>query len=66
MTFSFAKSIANGVKLAIARRGVAKERFGFSEGFTPDLTRDTAPAVLVYATDQGWHRVRQRMDCLEY
>jgi hypothetical protein len=61
MTSSLVKTIHGWMKQVLAM-GHSNERHLTHWGSDVSaIARDTAPAVLVYATDQGWQRVRQRM-----
>jgi hypothetical protein len=61
MTTSLVKTILDWTKQASTMRRSNGTYLAHWESDVSDTRRETAPAVLVYATDQGWQRVRQRM-----
>jgi hypothetical protein len=61
MTSSFVKTIHDWMKQVLAVRRSNEQHLAYWGSDVSATEHDTAPAVLVYATDQGWQRVRQRM-----
>jgi arabinogalactan endo-1,4-beta-galactosidase len=61
MTSSLVNTIRHWMKQVLAIGHSNGQRLAYWESDVSYIERETAPAVLVYATDQGWQRVRQRM-----
>ena len=61
MTSNPMKTILGWMKQVLAMRRTDQTHLAHWQSDMSEIERDTAPAVLIYATDQGWQRVRQRM-----